>query len=94
MLKRVGIGVSISLNVLLIGIALYVWLGDPFRDFIHPWISQSRISMFDSYPIRQGDVVFLGDSITEGGEWNEMFPERRVRNRGIGGDRTDPSQSF
>jgi lysophospholipase L1-like esterase len=30
--------------------------------------------------------VFLGDSITEGGDWNEFFPELRTLNRGIGGD--------
>ncbi|MEO6920770.1 MAG: GDSL-type esterase/lipase family protein [Collimonas sp.] len=32
------------------------------------------------------DVVMVGDSITEGGHWSELFPAMRVANRGIGGD--------
>ncbi|AIY41065.1 putative platelet-activating factor acetylhydrolase IB gamma subunit [Collimonas arenae] len=32
------------------------------------------------------DVVMVGDSITEGGHWSELFPEVRIANRGIGGD--------
>jgi lysophospholipase L1-like esterase len=33
-------------------------------------------------------VVFLGDSITYGGNWGELFPDSPVENRGIGGDST------
>lgn len=35
------------------------------------------------------DVVFIGDSITDGAEWQDMFPHIKVANRGIGSDRTD-----
>lgn len=34
-------------------------------------------------------VVMIGDSITEGGVWDEIFTETRVSNRGIGGDRAN-----
>jgi len=37
----------------------------------------------------QSDVVMVGDSLTEWGLWNEIFPGKRIANRGIGGDRTD-----
>jgi lysophospholipase L1-like esterase len=30
----------------------------------------------------------IGDSITEGGVWSEMFPEIRIANRGVHGDST------
>ncbi len=33
-------------------------------------------------------VVFLGDSITYGGDWGKLFPDSPVENRGIGGDST------
>jgi lysophospholipase L1-like esterase len=33
-------------------------------------------------------VVFLGDSITYGGDWSKLFPDLPVDNRGIGGDTT------
>ncbi len=36
-----------------------------------------------SYPT---DVVFLGDSLIERCNWNELFPDLNVKNRGIGGD--------
>jgi lysophospholipase L1-like esterase len=34
-------------------------------------------------------VLFLGDSITEGGSWDERLPNERTLNQGIGGDTTD-----
>ena len=35
------------------------------------------------------DVVMLGDSLTEGGDWNAFFPGIAIANRGIGGDSTE-----
>ena len=32
------------------------------------------------------DIVMLGDSLTEWGNWHELVPEYRVINRGISGD--------
>lgn len=34
----------------------------------------------------RASVVMVGDSITAGGRWDEMFPGRGVVNRGVGGD--------
>jgi lysophospholipase L1-like esterase len=34
------------------------------------------------------EVVMLGDSLTELGEWQEMFPEVKIANRGISSDTT------
>lgn len=34
-------------------------------------------------------IAFVGDSITEGGRWDEWFPERSTHNLGIGGTTTD-----
>ena len=42
--------------------------------------------MFRASPVSTGAIVFLGNSITEGGNWSEMFPEKHILNRGIGGD--------
>ena len=47
-----------------------------------------RRSLFEVLPIRSSDFVFLGNSITDGGEWAELFDNRHVRNRGISGDQT------
>lgn len=48
-----------------------------------------RRSLFEQLPVRRCDVVFLGNSITDGCEWSELFGRRRVPNRGISGDRAD-----
>ncbi|MEN0103276.1 MAG: GDSL-type esterase/lipase family protein [Curtobacterium sp.] len=37
----------------------------------------------------RGLVLFLGDSITAGGTWDERFPDERTLNLGISGDTTD-----
>ena len=45
--------------------------------------------MDDTSSAREQSVVFLGDSITSGGDWQSWFPERSVHNLGVGGDTTD-----
>lgn len=34
-------------------------------------------------------IVMIGDSITDGGLWNELLKNNLIQNRGIGGDTTD-----
>ena len=47
-----------------------------------------RRSLFEVLPIQSSDIVFLGNSITDGCEWNELFDNRHVKNRGISADRS------
>jgi hexosaminidase len=47
-----------------------------------------RATLFKSLPQTKGDIIFLGNSITDGGEWSEMFSDLRIKNRGISGDVT------
>lgn len=48
---------------------------------------QDRIEMFGRYTER-GRIVMLGDSITEQGRWQAMFPCDGIVNQGISGDTT------
>jgi lysophospholipase L1-like esterase len=50
--------------------------------------SKPRNTLFNTFS-PNSCVVMIGDSITEGGIWNEIFSDVKVANRGIGGDRTD-----
>ena len=52
-----------------------------------PYYKQ-RLEFFRQMPDRKKEIVFLGDSHTELGEWQEMLPRQRVINRGINGDNT------
>lgn len=47
-----------------------------------------RRSQLDLLPIQPSDIVFLGDSITDEGEWADWFPDWPIRNRGISADTT------
>jgi lysophospholipase L1-like esterase len=91
-MKRTLIALSVLMNVVvLLAVAWFLWGGGMrglIRGFVGPgherWVSQ-----FEALEVTPGSVVFLGDSITEGGSWHELFPGVPVHNRGIGGDTTD-----
>jgi lysophospholipase L1-like esterase len=49
-----------------------------------------RIAEFKVNPLEFGDIVFIGNSITEQGEnWAEKVDNPKAKNRGIAGDTTD-----
>lgn len=49
-----------------------------------------RIQEFIKNPLEAGEIVFIGNSITEGGQdWSKRFALDHISNRGIAGDVTD-----
>ena len=49
------------------------------------WTLESWKSSLDALEI-DSDIVFFGDSITRGGQWQTYFPEYKIVNLGISGD--------
>ncbi len=45
-----------------------------------------RTTLFDELPIGKKDIVMLGNSLTDGCEFNELLGNRHIKNRGIVGD--------
>jgi lysophospholipase L1-like esterase len=45
-----------------------------------------RATLFDELPIGKKDIVMLGNSLTDGCEFNELFNNKHIKNRGIVGD--------
>ena len=45
-----------------------------------------KATLYEALPVVSTDIVFLGNSITDGGEWAELFGDARMKNRGISGD--------
>jgi len=45
-----------------------------------------RSSLFDALPVDSTDIIMLGNSLTNGGEWHELFNMPNVKNRGISSD--------
>ena len=48
-----------------------------------------RATLFEELPVTSSDIIFLGNSITNGAEWAELFKNKHVKNRGISGDTSD-----
>ena len=90
-IRRFGVGLSVALNVLVV--ALVVWLAAGGmvtlgRAYIVEPTYERSTSQWDQLPVEAGDTVFLGDSLTDFGDWDELFPGAHVKNRGIAGDDT------
>lgn len=45
-----------------------------------------RATHFDDLPVYRHDIIMLGNSLTDGAEWNELLRNPHVKNRGIIGD--------
>jgi len=71
---------------------LYLWANEQSRNPDDPaYLSiyyRFRKIYFSLAPHSQHQIVFLGDSITDEGDWSKLFPDLSVINRGIGGDTT------
>ena len=47
-----------------------------------------RRTLFEILPTATSDIIFLGNSITDGCEWSELFGNPNMKNRGISADRS------
>jgi lysophospholipase L1-like esterase len=62
---------------------LPVYHDSTFNTYYH-----QRTSLFKSVPQTSDEIIFAGNSITDGGEWAELFNDKKILNRGISGDIT------
>jgi lysophospholipase L1-like esterase len=84
--------VSLALNLLVVAALAWFGFGPGRLALMGGFLEKHQarlISAFEALPLVPDDIVFLGDSITEGGPWEELFQDLRVRNRGVGGDTSD-----
>ncbi|MDD4776754.1 MAG: GDSL-type esterase/lipase family protein [Fermentimonas sp.] len=71
---------NILLLVLAFATSLFAQSGN------HSTFYYQRVSLFEKLPTTNEDIIFLGNSITNGGEWVELLNDKRIKNRGISGD--------
>jgi lysophospholipase L1-like esterase len=55
---------------------------------VRPAAYKLRWGLFKSYPNSKKDIIFLGNSITQGVDWAELLQNSHCKNRGISGDIT------
>ena len=86
--------ISLLLNVLFIAALLwavmrYGGLRALVQKLAHPGVEvnyQNQKAMYAAFPVPAGAIIFLGNSLTRGGHWEEWFAGKPVFNRGIPGD--------
>ena len=66
----------------MIGLLIYSFVNNLYGDSYY----DRKVSLFELLPISENDIVFLGNSITDGGEFNELFGMNNIKNRGITSD--------
>lgn len=50
---------------------------------------EQKLSFFRAMPEAKSPIIFVGNSITDGAEWRELFPNKNILNRGISGDQSE-----
>ncbi|MBR3727963.1 MAG: sialate O-acetylesterase [Muribaculaceae bacterium] len=72
-------------RLLLIAVGLLMGLTAMAQANQDPYYAR-RATLFDELPIGKKDIVMLGNSLTDGCEFNELLNNRHIKNRGIVGD--------
>lgn len=101
MKKRI-IVISVALNLVCIFSAMFMFykkwsFNDIAKEVVTVFFRQEATStiastyiektnQFNKLNVNSDSIVFVGDSITDMGEWSEIFNNPNVKNRGIGGD--------
>ena len=80
---------TVILVTFLLTSMLTFWLADHLVNRISRTYYLRQVDLFSTSPIQPGDIVLLGDSLTDLGIWHEMLPGVPVRNRGISNDTTE-----
>jgi len=81
-MKKISIAISL---ILLCSLSI---VAQRIEEDFHTKSYISRMDYFSKHPLTTGQIVFLGNSITEAGQWDKYFPEQQPANRGINGDNT------
>ncbi|GAB6008996.1 GDSL-type esterase/lipase family protein [Dysgonomonas reticulitermitis] len=77
-----------KLLTLLLFLSAYAMGQEIHENILENQTYAERSAYFKQNPLKEGQIVFLGNSLTQGGKWNEYFPEQSPVNRGISGDNT------
>lgn len=80
---------QVNLLFLLLLTPLLLWGQEIDENILENDTYKARMETFRSHPLRKGQIVFFGNSITFAGKWETYFPKQEPANRGISGDNTD-----
>ncbi len=75
---------TLGLFLIILTASLFAQVDTNYRTSFY----EQRQSMFELLPDTEGEIIMLGNSITNVGAWEELLQNPRVKNRGISGDNT------
>ncbi|KXX66628.1 GDSL-type esterase/lipase family protein [Flammeovirga sp. SJP92] len=87
--------ISITFNILFLLLGCYVIYKKGGVHFLKRILSSqeeysnnylTKKSIFEVMPNGEGEIIFLGNSITDFCDWNELLGKSNIKNRGISGD--------
>ena len=73
-------------NIALLLLGLFLALPQFAQERKYSTFYEQRVNFIRRLPVTSRDIIFLGNSITNGCEWGELFQNSHVKNRGISGD--------
>ncbi|MFT5765027.1 MAG: lysophospholipase L1-like esterase [Saprospiraceae bacterium] len=88
---------SVLLNIIFIGLFIFLIHALGGLNFLKYRINNRGLgaeyehqkTLYENMPVQQGDIIFLGNSITAQCDWAELMANPKIKNRGIPGDTTD-----
>ncbi len=72
---------AIWLIIILMTVNVYAQKSNKYNTYYN-----QKKSLFELLPNDKDEIIFLGNSITDGCEWHELFNDKRIKNRGISAD--------
>lgn len=86
----------IRLNKMMSGVLVGILIATPLTEYAQSYDSlpnqpeyyKTRVAVFRAEQATTGKIVFLGNSITEGGKWRTLLKDSTIVSRGISGDIT------
>lgn len=89
--RQIIVGISILITSIVLALLIWLASGSALKTVVPLYMEPHHerwVDQFDVLNIQSGDTVMLGDSLSELGAWNELFPQTAIRNRGITADTT------
>ncbi|HTR27935.1 MAG TPA: GDSL-type esterase/lipase family protein [Puia sp.] len=90
--------INVQRTALIVTLLLFPFFGHPQTNLTNQRVFDTtgfvpehypeRVATFAKEPVVKGRIIFLGNSITEIGDWKKLLNDSTVINRGIGGDIT------
>lgn len=88
--KFLTISLVANLILLLVFIVSFYVFQSSFNTQFQTYLKkyhERRKDHFETLPNDKDEIIFLGNSITDGGNWAEMFDNPAIKNRGISADK-------